>query len=55
MNKLIRIVTTVVLAMVVMNSYAQTKYTMEDVLEMAKLQSPFSKQAETRKENRYWQ
>jgi outer membrane protein TolC len=55
MNKLNRIVTTVMLAMVVANSYAQTKYTMEDVLQMAKSQSPFSKQAETRKENRYWQ
>jgi outer membrane protein TolC len=43
------------LIMVVANSYAQTKYTMEDVLQMAKSQSPFSKQAETRKENRYWQ
>jgi outer membrane protein TolC len=41
--------------MVVWASYAQTKYTMNDVLEMAKSQSPFSKQAETRKENRYWQ
>lgn len=28
---------------------------MEDVLRMAKEQSPFAKQAETRKENRYWQ
>lgn len=55
MNKLNRIVTTVVLAIVVGHNYAQTKYTMEDVLQMAKSQSPFSKQAETRKENRYWQ
>ncbi|HEU5291882.1 MAG TPA: TolC family protein [Cyclobacteriaceae bacterium] len=55
MNKLTRIVTTVMLAMVVVNNYAQTRYTMEDVLQMAKSQSPFSKQAETRKENRYWQ
>src|SRR5690349_14620005 len=55
MNKFTRIVTTVTLAMVVAHSYAQTKYTMEDVLQMAKSQSPFSKQAETRKENRYWQ
>jgi hypothetical protein len=32
-----------------------TQYTLEDVLTMAKSQSPFSKQAETRKENRFWQ
>jgi len=31
------------------------QYTLEDVLNMAKSQSPFSKQAETRKENRFWQ
>jgi outer membrane protein TolC len=55
MNRLTKIVATVMLIMVVANSYAQTKYTMEDVLQMAKSQSPFSKQAETRKENRYWQ
>ena len=30
-------------------------YSLDDVLAMAKSQSPFSKQAETRKENRYWQ
>jgi outer membrane protein TolC len=37
-------------------TYAQQKvYSLEDVIEMAKGQSPFSKQAETRKENRYWQ
>ena len=33
----------------------QTRYTLEDVLHMAREQSPFSKQAATRKENRYWQ
>ena len=55
MNKLNRIAATVVLTIVAWNSYAQTKYTMEDVLSMAKAQSPFAKQAETRKENRYWQ
>lgn len=33
----------------------QTRYTLEDVLRMAHEQSPFSKLAETRKENRYWQ
>ena len=55
MNKLLQIVAIVVLAMVSGNNVAQTRYTMENVLEMAKSQSPFSKQAETRKENRYWQ
>lgn len=34
---------------------AQQAYSLEDVIQMAKNQSPFSKQAETRKENRYWQ
>ncbi len=39
-----------------MQAYAQQKmYTLQDVIELAKNQSPFSKQAETRKENRYWQ
>jgi outer membrane protein TolC len=36
-------------------SFAQRKYSMEDVINLAKAQSPFSRQAETRKENRYWQ
>lgn len=37
-------------------TFGQTaRYTLEDVLTMAKSQSPFSKQAETRKENRFWQ
>lgn len=33
---------------------AQQTYSLEDVIQLAKNQSPFSKQAETRKENRYW-
>lgn len=33
----------------------QKRYGLTDVIELAKNQSPFSKQAETRKENRYWQ
>lgn len=32
----------------------QQVYSLEDVIQMAKNQSPFAKQAETRKENRYW-
>jgi outer membrane protein TolC len=34
---------------------AQTQYSIDDIIGLAKGQSPFSKQAETRKENRYWQ
>jgi outer membrane protein TolC len=33
----------------------QKQYGLPDVIELAKNQSPISKQAETRKENRYWQ
>ncbi|HRJ28151.1 MAG TPA: TolC family protein [Cyclobacteriaceae bacterium] len=35
--------------------FAQQKYTLQDVIELAKSQSPLSRQAETRRENRYWQ
>jgi len=36
-------------------SHAQTKtYTLDDIIALARAQSPFSKQAETTKENRYW-
>ena len=55
MNRLTKIVVAVVISTVTWNGYAQTRYTMDDVVQMAKSQSPFSKQAETRKENRYWQ
>src|SRR5687767_9833791 len=34
--------------------FAQQAFTIEDAILRAKAQSPFSKQAETRKENRYW-
>src|SRR5687767_9241944 len=34
---------------------AQNVFTLEDIIERSKSQSPSSKQAETRKENRYWQ
>ncbi len=34
--------------------FSQKKYSLDEIVEMAKSQSPFSKQAETRKENRYW-
>jgi outer membrane protein TolC len=36
-------------------SEAQQTYSLEEVIQLAKNQSPFAKQAETRKENRYWQ
>jgi len=55
MNKLKLIVTAILFMMVVWNGYAQRQVSLEEVLEMAKSQSPFSKQAETRQENRYWQ
>lgn len=35
-------------------AYAQTDFSIEDVITRAKAQSPASKQAETRRENRYW-
>ncbi|NJM26286.1 MAG: TolC family protein [Bacteroidia bacterium] len=34
--------------------YGQTRYTLDRVIDMAKAQSPLAKQAETQKENRYW-
>lgn len=37
------------------NTFAQQEYTLKEVIEIAKNNSPASKRAETRKENRYWQ
>lgn len=37
------------------NAYSQTEYTLDNIIELAKTQSPVAKQAETRKENRFWQ
>lgn len=56
MNKL-RIILTipVLIAIALCPSVAQQTYSLEDVIQLAKNQSPFAKQAETRKENRYWQ
>jgi len=34
---------------------AQVLYSLDDIIDLAKGQSPLAKQAETRKENRYWQ
>lgn len=50
------IVTTGILCLVVtVPIMAQMRYTLEDVIRMARTQSPVARQAETRKENRYWQ
>lgn len=54
MNKVSRLATAIII-MVAWQGYAQTQYTLNNVIHMVKEQSPFSKQAETRKENRYWQ
>ena len=54
MNKF-RIVVTILSIAVCGNALAQQAYSLEDVIQLAKNQSPFAKQAETRKENRYWQ
>ncbi|WKK75797.2 TolC family protein [Marivirga salinae] len=43
------------LASVSHNSIAQQTYTLEEVIQIAKTQSPAYKRAETIKENRYWQ
>lgn len=40
--------------MIIFSAAAQEQFTIEDIIERAKSQSPASKQAETRKENRYW-
>lgn len=56
MNKLSWIVFAGLFSVLCPDSFAQTKlYTLQDVIELAKAQSPFSKRAETLKENRYWQ
>lgn len=36
-------------------AYSQTQYSLSNIIELAKSQSPVAKQAETRKENRFWQ
>ncbi len=56
MNRFFRIYLAALFFLIGQATLAQpTQYTLEDILNMAKNQSPFSKQAETRKENRYWQ
>lgn len=53
MNKYLIMISLMVIGSV--TSQAQQTYTLNDIMAMAKGQSPFSRQAETRRENRYWQ
>lgn len=52
MNK---IFTYAIISLVVLSANAQTVYSLEDIISLAKAQSPLSRQAETRKENLFWQ
>jgi outer membrane protein TolC len=52
MNRIILILIT---SFVTLAANAQLVYNLEEIIERAKNQSPSAKQAETRKENRYWQ
>ena len=47
--------TLAVLAMVVNAAYAQNKFTLEEAIDRAQMQSPASKRTETSKLTRYWQ
>lgn len=49
-----RLVLTLALTCCYFQVSAQNKFTIEDVILRAQTQSPAFKQAETRKENRYW-
>jgi outer membrane protein TolC len=53
MNK--RLLFTLLLVPLCLVTKAQVQYTLDNILDLAKMQSPLAKQAETRKENRYWQ
>ncbi|WP_245558478.1 TolC family protein [Fulvivirga imtechensis] len=52
-----RFIYTIVLILIIGTAYGQQvqQLTLEDIIERARAQSPSAKQAETRKENRYWQ
>jgi outer membrane protein TolC len=52
MNRIILIFFAVLFGL---TAHSQLVYSLEDIIEQAKQQSPSAKQAETRKENRYWQ
>jgi outer membrane protein TolC len=53
MNK--KIICGMVFILISMTSFSQTTLTIDELIARSKSQSPASKQAETRKENRYWQ
>lgn len=56
MNKLYRaFIVLICVTGLVTSARSQQKFSMERILEITREQSPLSKQAETRKENRYWQ
>ncbi|MEJ2003470.1 MAG: TolC family protein, partial [Cyclobacteriaceae bacterium] len=56
MNKNLLIPAFLLLILFSLNISAQTRYfTLEEIIQRAKAQSPAAKQAETRRENRYWQ
>ncbi len=52
MNRLLVIIAFIA---IVTTSQAQVVYSLDNIIDMAKGQSPLAKQAETRKENRFWQ
>ncbi len=52
MNKIILLIIGITLSIQI---NAQNNYSLDDIIARAKGESPMSKQAETRKENRYWQ
>ncbi|WKK81971.1 TolC family protein [Marivirga arenosa] len=54
-NFIVSIIILIGLNLVSVQSNAQRTYTLEDVIQIAKTQSPAFKRAETIKENRYWQ
>lgn len=54
MSKLNLLFLTFAVVFVCLQADAQQTYSLEDIIQKAKGQSPFAKQAETRKENQYW-
>ena len=55
MNKNQFALSLIITCCVSLSAVAQNVFTLTDIIERSKAQSPASKQAETRKENRYWQ
>jgi outer membrane protein TolC len=52
MNK---IIATAIISLAILSANAQTVYSLDNIIALAKGQSPLAKQAETRKETRFWQ